>query len=102
MPFSIVFECANITPAVNPTLLANEYPNIAASIVIPICPKRTLKFVPSSLKITDGGGKRYPGTSSKKTAISQAPKITIENKIGIATVPDPFLIFWRVSNANRS
>ena len=100
MPFSIVFECANITPAQNPMPLANKYPDTAASIVIAICPKRIRKFVPSSLKIVDGGGKRYSGISSKKTRSSQTVKITTENKIGITMVPDPFFIFLKSCNTN--
>tara|TARA_B100000678_G_C18064539_1_gene444090 strand:- start:192 stop:401 length:210 start_codon:yes stop_codon:yes gene_type:complete len=60
--------------------------------VIDICPKRRPKFVPISIKIVDGGGKRYSGISSKKTRSSQTAKITIENKIGIPMVPDLFIL----------
>tara|TARA_B100001105_G_scaffold227360_1_gene197868 strand:- start:129 stop:380 length:252 start_codon:yes stop_codon:yes gene_type:complete len=72
--------------------LASKYPDIAANIVIDICPKRRPKFVPISIKIVDGGGKRYSGISSKKTRSSQTAKITIENKIGIPMVPDLFIL----------
>ena len=72
--------------------LASMYPDIAANIVIDICPKRRPKFVPISIKIVDGGGKRYSGISSKKTRSSQTAKITIENKIGIPMVPDLFIL----------
>jgi len=72
--------------------LASKYPDIAANIVIDICPKRRPKFVPISIKIVDGGGKRYSGICSKKTRSSQTAKITIENKIGIPMVPDLFIL----------
>ena len=72
--------------------LASKYPDIAANIVIDICPKRRPKFVPISIKIVDGGGKRYSGISSKKTRSSQTAKITIENKIGIPMVPELFIL----------
>ena len=79
--------------------LASKYPDIAANIVIDICPKRRPKFVPISIKIVDGGGKRYSGISNKKTRSSQTTKITIENKIGIPMVPDLFILLENC-NAN--